>query len=85
MPWVERKDIVGLILLISGLGILIGWFFTDKVQGVERSAIVAAIVLMILGAHFMSSEPTEKALKAVAGTAKSILPFVGKRKDEGEG
>lgn len=78
MPWVKRTDIIGGAMFIVGVGILIGWFFSDKVHGVEKFAIVAAVVLMVLGAHFISSGPTEAALKSVAGTAKDILSFAKK-------
>lgn len=78
MPWIEKKDIVGWGMFVAGVGILVGWFFTDRVHGVEKFAIVAAITLMVLGAHFISSGPTEAALKAVTRTAKDVLPLTRK-------
>lgn len=72
---IQTKNLVGGGMFIAGFGILVGWFFSDKVHGVEKFAIVASVVLMIFGAHMLSSEPTERALKALGGAAKPLLPW----------
>lgn len=73
---VSRKDLIGGTMFLLGFGFCIGWFVSDKAHGLEKFMIVAGIILMIFGAHMLSSDPTERALRALGKTAAKVLPGV---------
>jgi multisubunit Na+/H+ antiporter MnhG subunit len=82
---IRKQDVMGAGLFLAGVGLLAGWFFTDKVHTAETVLIIAAVVLMIVGAHLISSAATKQAITDVADVARKVWPGGAKPPDSGGG
>ena len=80
---IQTKNLIGGTMFLLGVGFCIGFWFSDRAHGFEKWALGVGLFLIIFGAHFMSSEPTERALGALARTAVKVIPTV-KRGDDGK-
>lgn len=81
---VQTKNLIGGTMFLLGVGFCVGFWFSDRAHGFERWALGVGLFLIILGAHFLSSEPTERALGALARTAVKVIPTMRKASDSGE-
>lgn len=75
---IQKKNVIGGIMFLLGVGFCVGFWVSDKVHGIEKVVLGVGLFLIVAGAHFLSSEPTERFLKAAGGVAKDILPFTRK-------
>jgi hypothetical protein len=75
---IQTKNLIGGVMFLLGVGFCVGFWVSDKAHDIEKFVLGVGVFLIIAGAHFMSSEPTERFLKAAGGAAKDILPFTKK-------
>lgn len=80
---VNKKNAIGLWLISLGTAFCLGYLLTDKAHLHEKVVLWVGGLMILFGAHFLSSEPTEKALLAIGRAAKGALPIGGK-KDGGD-
>jgi len=73
---IQTKNLIGGTMFLMGVAFALGYIASDKAHLHEKIALYAAGVFMLFGAHFMSSEPTERAIKAIG----SAIPF-GRKQD----
>ena len=66
-------------MFLMGVAFALGYIASDKAHLHEKIALYAAGLFMLAGAHFLSSEPTERALRALGRTAGAIMPGGGRR------
>lgn len=71
---VQTKNLIGGSMFLLGCGFCIGFWFSDRVHGVEKFVLGVGLVLIIFGAHLMSSGPTEQALAALGRTVGKVIP-----------
>jgi hypothetical protein len=71
---VQTKNLIGGIMFLVGVAFALGYIASDKAHLHEKVALYAAGVFMLFGAHFLSSAPTEAALKSISGAVKGVLP-----------
>lgn len=72
---VNKKNTIGWWLISVGSFFLLGYLVSDKAHLHEQIVLGIGLVLVLFGAHFLSSEPTERALGALSKTATKVLPF----------
>jgi hypothetical protein len=75
---VNRKNAIGFWLISLGSAFCLGYILTDKAHLHEKVVLWVGGIMILFGAHFLSSAPTEAALVAIGKTAKDILPFAKK-------
>ena len=80
---VNKNNAIGFWLISIGSAFCLGYLLTDKAHLHEKVVLGIGLVLILFGAHFLSSAPTERALNAVAKTAKDVLPFTRKNDPPG--
>jgi hypothetical protein len=71
---VQTKNLIGGTMFLLGVGFCIGFWVSDKAHGIEKVVLGVGVFLIIAGAHFVSSEPTERFLKAAVSTVKGVRP-----------
>lgn len=82
---VQTKNLIGGTMFLLGIGFCVGFWFSDRVHGFEKWALGVGLFLIILGAHFLSSAPTEAALKSIGSAVKDVIPFTKKSDPPGGG
>jgi hypothetical protein len=71
---VNRKNAIGFWLISLGSAFCLGYILTDKAHLHEKVVLWAGGIMILFGAHFLSSEPTEKAMIAVGRAVKGVMP-----------
>ena len=67
---IQTKNLIGGTMFLMGIAFALGYIASDKAHLHEKVALYAAGLFMLAGAHFLSSEPTERLLKAAVNTVK---------------
>lgn len=67
---VKTQNLIGGTMFLVGVAFALGYIASDKAHLHEKIALYAAGIFMLAGAHFLSSEPTERFLKAAVSTVK---------------
>lgn len=71
---VNKKNAIGFWLISIGSAFCLGYLLTDKAHLHEKVVLWVGGIMILFGAHFLSSEPTERALGAIARNAAKVLP-----------
>lgn len=71
---VNKKNAIGFWLISIGSAFCLGYLLTDKAHLHEKVVLWVGGLMILFGAHFLSSEPTERAIGAIARGASKVLP-----------
>jgi len=71
---VNKKNAIGWWLLSLGSAFCLGYLLTDKVHLHEKIVLGVGGVMILFGAHFLSSAPTEAALLASGRFISKVIP-----------
>lgn len=75
---VTKRDSLGFVLLIVGLGLVYGFARSDKEHFHDIAVLIIGCVMALLGCLLMDLTNMGAALKELATTAKDLLPFTRK-------
>jgi outer membrane biosynthesis protein TonB len=67
---IKTQNLIGGTMFLMGVAFALGYIASDKAHLHEKVALYAAGIFMLAGSHFLSSEPTERFLKAAVNTVK---------------
>lgn len=67
---IKTQNLIGGTMFLMGVAFALGYLASDKAHLHEKIALYAAGIFMLAGAHFISSGPTERFLKAAVSTVK---------------
>lgn len=71
---VNKQNAIGFWLISVGSAFCLGYLLTDKAHLHEKVVLWVGLVMILFGAHFLSSAPTERAIGAIARGASRVLP-----------
>lgn len=75
---VTKKDAIGFVLFMVGLGLIYGFVRSDKEHLHDIVVLIIGCVMALVGALMMDLTNMGRALKELATTAKDVLPFTRK-------